>query len=369
MKIVHLIPNLRKGGAERLCVDTCRALQATAGTEVLLIQFSPENAYSFLTRGLNRKVIPSKVIPSMRGKSTIEIGELQQEIHTFQPDVIHVHLFESLMVASHLKFHGHLVVHFHDNMVQFENFSWRGLLHMKSLTNFFEKRLLLNKWKGKALSFIGISKTSVNYIHRVLPHYQNNTYLLHNAIDINRFRPVNRPKNETLTLITIGTLNENKNQRLAIETLHYLKGIGMEAKLIVVGDGPIRKDLEELSGNLGLGSQVNFTGSVDDPETYLGQSDMYVHTAKNEAFGLTILEAMAAGLAVVCMDGGGNRDLIRKGENGFIVPSGNVEDLVNRIVYLLKHEDQRKEMGMNAQCFAQRFDIERYTKQLIEIYS
>ena len=369
MNILQIIPNLKKGGAERLCLDTCRALHHTQGIEVMVFNFWPENTYGFLTEKLNRKVIPSKVVPSILGKSTIEVAELQREVDVFQPDVIHVHLFEALMVVSHLRHTAHLVVHFHDNMPQFENFSWRTLLSKRSITNNFEKRLILKSFKQHKVSFIGISSVNIGYIRKVLPQYKSQIHLLHNAIDASRFIAIKQHRNSRPTLITIGTLNTNKNHCLAIEVLKHIIDEGLPVHLIIVGDGPERNELHYLVKNLGLDQQVQFTGSVDNPEYFLEQADLYIHTTKSEAFGLTILEAMAAGLPVVCTDGGGNRDLIRNGENGFILDTEKPEELADKIEYLLKNAEQRIRMGSNAQRFAQDYHIQAYAERLIAIYT
>lgn len=369
MKVLHIIPNLRKGGAERLCIDTCLALRNASGVEVLLINLHPENTYSFLTMELNRKIVPAKVVPSVSGKSMVEVEALQREVDVFQPDVIHVHLFEALMVVSHLRHTAHLVIHFHDNMMQFENFSWRTLINKQRLTNFFEKRLVLKSLKQHKVSFIGISSVNTDYIRKVIPQYQSQIHLLHNAIDASRFIAIKQHRNSRPTLITIGTLNTNKNHRLAIEVLKHLIDEGLPVQLIIVGDGPQRNELHYLAKKLGVDQQVQFTGSVDNPEYFLEQADLYIHTAKSEAFGLTILEAMAASLPVVCTDGGGNRDLIRNGENGFILETEKPEAFADKIEHLLKNTEQRIRMGSNAQRFAQTFDIKSYAERLMAIYT
>lgn len=367
MKILHIIPTLKKGGAERLCLDTCRALKHKQGIEVMVFNFRPENAYGFLTEKMNRKVIPSKVVPSILGKSTIEVATLQLEVDTFQPDVIHVHLFEALMVVSHLRHTACLVVHFHDNMVQFENFSWRTLRSKQGITNFFEKRLVLKALKQHKVAFIGISSVNTDYILKVLPQYKSQIHLLHNAIDTSRFMAIKQNRSSRPILITIGTLNINKNHRLSVEVLKHLNDEGMPVQLVIVGDGPQQNELFHLAKNLGLDQQIQFTGSIDNPEYFLEQADIYIHTAKSEAFGLTILEAMGAGLPVICTDGGGNRDLIRNGENGFILDTEKPEELADKIEHLLKNSEQRIRMGLNAQRFAQDYDIQTYVERLIAI--
>ena len=367
LKVLHIIPTLKKGGAERLCLDTCQALHHAQGIEVMVFNFWPENAYGFLTEKLNRKVIPSKVVPSILGKSTIEVAELQREVDAFQPDVIHVHLFEALMVVSHLRHTAHLLVHFHDNMPQFENFSWRTLLSKLSITNYFEKRLILKLLQQHKVTFVGISEHTVEYMNKVLPKHAQIVKLL-NAIDTQRFHAApESPRSNELTMI--GSLVPKKNQQLAIHVVADLIKRGIPIQLNLLGEGSEREKLEEVTQQLNLAEYIFFQGNVDDPERFLKNSVLYIHTARYEPFGLVILEAMAAGLPVVCTDGGGNRDLIRNGENGFILDTENPEELADKIEYLLTNAEQRIRMGSNAQRFAQDYDIQAYAERLIAIYT
>ena len=375
MKIIHLIPSLQKGGAERLCLDICNTLNKRASHQVKLINFHPKNDYPFLTKNIDRSVIASIFTPSLTGKNQIELDALQKAVNSFQPDIIHVHLFESLIVASQLTHKAHLIVHFHDNMVQFENFSWKTLLSKRKFTNFFEKRLVLRSIKKQKVTFIGISTDAFGYMSEVLPRNASKIKLL-NAIDTKRFITTKNkteaasPDNINASELTmIGSFVEKKGQQLAIKTIEVLKKRKVYVILNLLGDGPKRKELEQLSRNLKVQDLIRFHGNVNYPEEYLWRSSMYLHTAKYEPLGLVILEAMAAGLPVVCTDGRGNRDLMNDGENGFLINSRIPEELADKIQYLLENDAIRKEMGVYAQHFSKSFDIHNYTERLLEVYA
>ena len=109
-------------------------------------------------------------------------------------------------------------------------------------------------------------------------------------------------------------------------------------------------------------------GNQDHPELFLQNSFCYLCTSKSEAFGLTLIEAMASGLPVVCTDGKGNRDLIQEGDNGFMVWSRDPEMLADKIELLLKNEALRIEMGKKAFTFAQDFGMKKYVDSLIYFY-
>lgn len=367
MKIIHVIPNLRKGGAERIVLNICTEIQAQNEHDILLITFQPDNAYTFLTENLNWKVVPSDVIPSITGKAEINVSELQSTIDDFQPDVIHAHLFKTMMVLSQITNNSaKLFLHFHDNMFQLERFSWSKLFQKSMWTNLYEKQLIYRVYNKRNVTAIAISDDTLRYANKVLPNKIEVIKLL-NAIDRERF--FSEAKRERSNrIVMIGSLVEKKNQRLAIETIDELRTRGIHLSLDLVGDGILRQDLEDHVQTKDLIERVTFHGAVNYPEQILEKALIYIHTSKVEAFGLVLVEAMSAGLPVVCTDGGGNRDLILEGKNGFMVNEFSTKLLADKVEYLIKHPGKRVVMGKNAQEFSRKFDISSYTKKLIELY-
>lgn len=367
MKIIHVIPNLRKGGAERLVLNICNQLHAHTSHEVLLITFSADNAYEFLTGDINWKVIPSDVVPSISSKAHIDVAQLQKTIANFQPDIIHAHLFKSMMVLSQLDFGAaHSFIHFHDNMHQLEPFSFGKIAKKIRWTNLYEKRMLYRSFSNRSVSAITISNDTFRYAQAVLPK-EIKVHKLLNAIDWKRFySDVNQTCSKRIVMI--GSLVKKKNQLLAIKTIQELISRNVAVHLDLVGDGFLRNYLEEYVQNHQLGEAVTFHGSIDHPESVLSKACLYIHTAKLESFGLVLIEAMAAGLAVVCTDGGGNRDLMNEGSNGFMVEEFSEQQLADKVEYLLRHSEERIKMGQEAQTFSKKFDISNYTDQLIKLY-
>lgn len=367
MKILLVIPNLKKGGAERLALNSVNSLQSASSVEVQLISFREENDYLFLTNTINWKVIPSKVIPSFSGKSLIDVQQLQDCIDTFQPDVIHSHLFETEMVLAHISLPAKTkrIVHFHDNMNQFRNFQLKTLFNKTYLTDFFEKRIVLKSYSENTTA-ICISKDAKQFADNVLPGSISKK-LLHNAIDLVRFQPLDKQQKKNEITI-IGSLVDKKGQQLAIDCVAELKNRGVELHLNILGDGLNRKALQNQIDQLSLQNFVTLHGNVEYPEQFLQSSSIYLHTAIYEPFGLVLIEAMACGLPVVCTDGKGNRDLIQEGENGFMVWERDPKLLADKIELLLKNETLLKEMGEKARVFAQGFGMEKYGSELLSVY-
>jgi len=135
-----------------------------------------------------------------------------------------------------------------------------------------------------------------------------------------------------------------------------------------LGDGENRAMLEEKTTAYNLAGHVFFHGNVNNVEEWLWSSAISVHSATYEPFGLVLLEAMAAGLPVVTLDGRGNRDVMGQGRNGYLLLEQNPVAFATKIIELWRDKEKYSEISMYAQTYAQNFDIKQYVTRLLEIY-
>lgn len=374
MKILHIIPNLKKGGAERLVIDIVRNLSQKNENTIKLILFEDKIEYDVDDIKNLIEIVPSKVELSITKKHHLSISELQNTIELFQPDIIHTHLFEAEIVSRSCTFpKAKWFTHSHDRMKSLNNLILFTIKSKRDLTNYFEKRYMLKCYrKNGGNNFIAISEDISNFLRTVLPKDLQSIQLLQNAIDLKRFeKPVDfvrESDNSMFKLISIGRLDKNKNHQLLIDVVLDLKNRKIPIHLTIVGEGDERKALQEKIVRLNLSDQLSLVGLQEKVEMYLWNTDLYVHGANTEGFGLTLIEAMACGLPVVCTDGKGNRDLIQEGENGFMVGERDPKLLADNIELLLKNDNLRQEMGEKARKFTQGFGIEKYVESLLLLY-
>ena len=369
LRILHIIPRLHKGGAERLCLDICRQLQVRDGVQVRLITFSDENHYPFLIDGLDWQVVPASVQLSVFHKNVLNIDDLQKAIEDFAPDVIHTHLFEVEIVSRSCYYpKAKWISHCHDNMRQFCNFGFRTLFNKQLLTNFFEKRYLFSRYKANGgNTFIAISHDTEQYFRKTARHYD--VHFLPNAIDYEKFHcNKDHQPNTKLRLVNVGSYQDKKNQRFLVEVAKILCERYVDFEMNLLGDGEKYREVASLIKENHLETIVFQRGNVENVAEYLWQSDIYVHSAYYEPFGLVLVEAMAAGLPVVTLDGRGNRDLIVQGKNGYMLYEQNAEQFADRILEIRNNKQKYCQMSAFAQDFAQQYDIKPYVDRLLELY-
>jgi len=371
LKILHIIPNLKKGGAERLVLDICTELASRKGIEVKLVVFSDSNDYLDASQYVDLSVIDCQVRLSVLKKNKIQVNKLQSFIDNFQPDIIHSHLFEAEIVSRSCYYpKAKWFSHCHDNMVQFESFGLSTLLNKNKLTNFYEKNYLFNRYKKNGgTKFLAISNNTKTYFEQTVQAFS--VTLLHNAINFNKFH-YNKKSitlEKKIRLINVGSLVYNKNQIFLIEVVEKLIDRGYNVSLKLLGDGQNRKNLEEKINSKKLRDFIFLIGNVNDVESYLWESDLYIHSSFSEALGLTLIEAMAAGLPVVTLDGKGNRDLMEDGKNGFLITEQNALLFADKILDIWNDKKKYHEMSEYAQEYAKNYDIKNYVEKLLKIYN
>lgn len=371
MNILHVIPSLRKGGAERLVTDIVRELNAKENIEVRLVLFRDEIEYDIDDLKELIKIIPSFVGLSLWRKNTIQVDKLQAYIDEFKPDIIHSHLFEAEIVSRSCYYpNAKWFSHAHDNMVQLRNFSFNTITNKSQFTNYFEKRYLLKRYQiNNKNKFIAISKDAENYLKETVSRY--NITLLNNAINYKRFysdtkREINSSK--SIKLINIGSFVPKKNQQLLLMIAEKLNAKNVNFEIHFLGDGKLKENLKKQSLALGLENRLFFHGNVNNVENYLWKSDLYIHVASYEPLGLVLIEAMAAGLPVITLDGKGNRDLIEEGRNGYMIYEENPDLFVEKILEILGDNDRYGKISEYAKEFAKQYDIKAYVEKLVDIY-
>jgi glycosyltransferase involved in cell wall biosynthesis len=173
----------------------------------------------------------------------------------------------------------------------------------------------------------------------------------------------------SLRVCMVARMNERcKNHegflRIAERVLRRLP----DAQFVLVGDGPLRPEIEQRAASLGIGQRVSFLGARDDIPEVLASMAMAVLTSDSESLSNAILEAMAARLPVVAYNVGGNSELINE-QRGFLIEPNDESSFADAIVRLLSDPQLRREQGDHAWCFAkENFSLDRIIRKYEDLY-
>jgi glycosyltransferase involved in cell wall biosynthesis len=183
--------------------------------------------------------------------------------------------------------------------------------------------------------------------------------------------PKERGYGEKCVRITVvASLVENKGHAVLLTAFHHLAMLNPNLELWIVGDGPLRQNLEQQTDVLGIGNRVSFLGQRDNVPRLLACSDIVVlPSLYREGLSLSIIEAMSRARPVVATSVGGNKELVADGVNGFVAIPRDAADLEAKLRILISDEDLRKTMGLaGRRRYEERFSSAIMIRQIEALY-
>ena len=206
------------------------------------------------------------------------------------------------------------------------------------------------------------------------PRYDGKYQVIYPPFNIHKYHevmssPLTVEERKGPTIGFVGRLSEEKGIQWLLKAMVKIKQDISDVRLLIVGTGPMEKELRELRDSLELNAQVEFVGYRQNVFEVLRQLDVFVIPSRSEGCPIVVLEAMAMGLPVVASHVGGNPELVHDGETGYLVPYDNLEKMANVVVNLLKDRDKARKMGEKGKELAfTRFHPSNFVRQLQDLY-
>ncbi|MFN8050223.1 MAG: sugar transferase [Acidimicrobiales bacterium] len=172
-------------------------------------------------------------------------------------------------------------------------------------------------------------------------------------------------------MVVVGRLVPSKRFDLAVDAAHRLVERGVDASLLVIGEGREKTAMVEQAERLGIADRVAFAGARfgDELADHLHAADVLISTSSYEGFGLTLVEAMGAGLPTVAMSVGGVTDIVVDGETGYLVGAGDLTALVDRVEELAKDREAATRMGTQGRERAEtEFSAAAGAQRFVDLY-
>jgi sugar transferase (PEP-CTERM/EpsH1 system associated) len=174
---------------------------------------------------------------------------------------------------------------------------------------------------------------------------------------------------DAVILGSIGRLDPVKDFPTLLKGFAEIRRQRPHAVLAIVGDGPIRADLNRIGDEQGLGQSVKWLGERRDIPALLRHFDLFVQTSVFEGMSNTILEAMATGLPIVATDTGGNSELVKNGQNGTLIPVADVSALVGAVGAYLQSPALRTQHGLESRRRVEvDFDLSLMATRYADLY-
>ncbi|MGY0557200.1 MULTISPECIES: glycosyltransferase [unclassified Lysobacter] len=345
--IVHVVDSLELGGLERVVTDLAIE-QAAHGHRVVVLSIAAGGSFEADLDAAGVRVI-------VAGKRrTFDIGvlrALRRAVNGCDADVVHTHNFVPNYYAALALIWPHRRRHCRPVLVNTcHNMGSR--LANRRLRWLYRLSLL----RTARVAMVGM-QVRERFVDRGIVSAERSAVVL-NGIPTKRYvsgpaaraaaRAVLGVAPDAMLIGSVGRLVALKNHRLLLDLMPALAATCPALQLALVGDGPLRAELEGLADTLGISDRVHFPGARNDVAQLLPAFDIFALPSLTEGLSIALLEACAAGLAIVATEVGGNPEIITDGHTGRLVPSDDRD--ATRVVMedLLGDPGLRARLGMAA---------------------
>ncbi len=321
--------------------------------------------------------LPSLPAPVYKGeRMALPLGLCLYYLRKFKPDIIHTHtlfgvgteavlaakILKIPLVGTHHTFYDHYLKH-----VKLD-FGWMKKLSWKMTAGYYNRcNLVLSPSKVLADTLVDKGLTC-------------SIAALQNTIDTDLFRPADSEEKakakkrfsvQTSSVCYMGRLSYEKSINQVIRAFALMQEQLPELNLMLIGDGPERKKLEKLAGELGIKKQVIFTGMVfkNDLVEAVQANEVFLSASKSENMPLSILEVMATGLPLILVREKGLAQLVQEDVNGFFVKTDDPADMAVKTLKLLIDEELLKKFSQGSRQMAMEYSPEKVTQLLVNHYN
>lgn len=338
-KILFVITGLSYGGAETQLVNLATRIKSQ-GLDVRVISLTSPKAYVQELESVGISVYSLGIVHKFPDPRLVY--RMAHIIHTFQPQIVHSHMSLSNFLTRVACRTVQVPVVICTAHSTYEGGRFRELIY-----RFTDPLCDLSTQ---------VSQAGLERYVRIKAVPRRKICHVPNGVDIERFCPNFetrcriRKKMEFGTAfiwLAVGRFDLPKDYPNMLRAFVLVAHARSNVVLTIVGNGPLHQDMIRFAQNLGISGQVNFlgTGRYDVAEL-MNAADGYVMSSAWEGMPIVLLEASATGVPIVATDVGGNAEVVRDGEAGFLVPPKNPKALADAMIKLMAlSEDQRRQMG------------------------
>ncbi len=347
------------GGAQIHVRDLCTALRALGHEAVVLAGANGVLAEELRERGVPFQTVRHLTRPVRPLRDLRAIWELRRALRGIRPDIISAH-------SSKAGILGRIAGR------------WLGIPTLLTAHGwaFAEGQPRLRRWIYGTMERVATplsariitvceSDRELAIRSRVAGH--DRLVTIPNAVTDVDERLRAQPAESPPLLLMIARFDQQKDHQTLFRALSGL--LDLDWRLDLIGNGPLRRSVEALSGSMGMAARVSFLGLRRDVPQRLARSQAFVLISNWEGFPRSILEAMRGGLPVVASDVGGVRESVVDGETGFVIGRGDADCLRDRLRTLISNGDLRARMGVAGRArYAGLFTFRRLVERTVALY-
>jgi len=360
MRVLHIIESLEFGGAEKIVISLANSMAGTHDISICCLK-----KIGALGSEVDKRIHVS-CLSKGEGNDYFLPFRLARLIRKNAYDVVHTHNWGVFLEGGLAGFLARTPVLIHTVHGPYTGYPDDSISRVKIALRHFSERLVARGFNRIAAVSDAIRQYIVGEI-KIDPHL---VVTVHNGIPVGDTLPTHRARNKDVVFIAVGRLAEIKNHGLMLRAFHEVIKAGLSARLLIVGDGPERKNIEDYLHQNQLEGKVVLLGFRSDIGELLGEADIFVLTSRYEGISVALLEAMRAGLPAIATRVGGIPETVRDGRTGLLVGLDDLPSLTQAMKRLIQSEELRHEMGKHGHDFlTEEFSLTVMTERYNRLYS
>jgi glycosyltransferase involved in cell wall biosynthesis len=343
VRVMYVVPDLEIGGAERHVTTLMPRLDPVRFT-CSVVCIGAEGA---LFGDLVDAGIPAVALRRTKRQALAAVVDLVREMRRRRPDVVLVRGYNAEMlgrIAAIIAGVPHRVVWLH----------YCGDHDDRTRVRRLADRLL----DRRTDAYFGVARAQVRYLADDLGYPAHKIRIIYNGVDPTGYRPADEQRARALLGIdpqrpvvgVVGRLIPQKDHILLLQAARRLIEEFPDLTVLVVGDGPMRRQIEHAAAELGLADHVLLVGTRPDVPDILPALTIFTLCPYDECFPIALLEAMASGRPAICTDVGGLGEMLADGITGYLVPPRDPVALADRLAKLLHDPQLCQRMGAAARA-------------------
>lgn len=364
MRILYVITKSEIGGAQTHLMEVVRYMHY-AGHDVLVVTGTTGWLTNELTAiGVDYEILPDLVREINLPKDIKTINSICHILEDKQPDIIHCHSSKAGIV-------GRIAGAIKNVPAVFTAHGWAftsGVSPAKRIMYASIEHMML----GITQKVICVSEFDRQLAKRFFLHNYNRIVTVHNGIVDKTFNnDIVSEHSLPLNLVSVARFSHQKNNMELIRAVEQINKLcSCSLQLNMVGDGPLLSEAQAYVTSHKLENTVHFFGSRTDVDDILNQNDIFCLISNYEGLPISIIEAMRAGMPIIASDVGGVNELVQDGVNGFLIPRGNISELVEKMKYILDHKELIKFMGeASRKIYEEEYTADRMNQKIISVYN
>jgi glycosyltransferase involved in cell wall biosynthesis len=361
IRIVHIIPLMTPGGAERVAIQIVSGLNRQRYEPVLVSLMGRRSCD--VDRELDESGVEVRYLGKHLGFDYRMFSQVRGVLKDCRADIVHTHLQVLRYVFPAAAFLNASVVHTVHNLAEREIEPGMRWLQGYALQHGVVPVAVAEEVALSLEKVYDVPKC------RVIPNGIPTRSYASSKMPRWEWRAREGFSESDLLFVCVARFAPQKNHALLLKAFAEGPAADRKAHLLLIGDGALRKRLELQAENLGLSRRVHFLGLRTDIPEILRATDVFVLSSDFEGNPLSLMEAMASGLPIVSTAVGGVPALLESGEQGLLVPPGDSGSLSKAMMALLQSQEARNSWGRAASRRAkERFDVSTMVQAYEEVY-